>query len=133
IDVANAKRCKPCRQIWIAELAVEDCLLEVSIEDIDRAGVEVGCINEIAMNVGAQRQPLVDGASDGIVDSEDCMVLIGTRVPGANRPIFGIKDEDRRQRRARNIEALAAIPNDARGSRSRPGSGATRRWDGDGE
>src|SRR5258708_21498507 len=83
-------------------------LLEVVVEDVDRAIAEIGREKEGAVVIVADCQPLVDGAlaSIEIVNGEHRTAGVHGRIPAGDRAILGRENEHRRGRYAivRNFE-----------------------------
>src|ERR1700731_712382 len=66
LDCLDAERGKPGWDLLIAERPGQRYRAEVAIEDVDRAGPEIRCVEMLAGRVGSDGQTLVYGAICGV-------------------------------------------------------------------
>src|SRR6185437_6342604 len=142
IDVADAEWREVHRNFWIAERTVEFGRSKVAVEDVDPALTEIGREQEIPGGVGPKSQTFIDRSVQRriwgwrdveVVDDPDRLI---PAIPGADRALLAVENEDRRRAVAaiarRDEETLIrmcfiGIPDNARGGGLRAGRLVSRR------
>src|SRR5262249_57228307 len=91
VDGRDAEGGEAGRDARVAEGAGDVHRLEVRVEDIDRARVEVGGEEEGARGVEALGEPLVDRAGGRVIDGNDGVGRIDGAVPASDGAVLGGK------------------------------------------
>src|SRR5262249_46910157 len=89
VDGRDAEGGEALRDVRVLEPAGHVDGLEVRVEDVDRAGGEVGGVEEGAAGCEAQGQPLVDRAGSRVVHGDDRVGRIDAVAPPGDRPVRG--------------------------------------------
>ena len=89
VNRGDAEGRVPARQVRVPELAIVRDLLELRVEDIDRAGVEVGGEQERAFTVEPNGKAFIHRAHRGAVYGDNGIGRIDVHTPPGDGSVLG--------------------------------------------
>src|SRR5262249_10473495 len=79
-------------------------LVEMLVEDVDGARVEIGGEQEVTLGVAAESQSFIDRTGSRLIGSENGVVGTDLRVPAGERAVLGGENKGARSRLAMRLD-----------------------------